>query len=148
MKVYFAHPCFNDEQREFKETFLKKVETALADTGLAAQFSLVDPFEHTPNVECDRETKLRMAEEIKTACLRLLEECDVIVALTDWDDTGTAFEAGYAHATDKPIILISRTTCSSTNAMLIGSAHAMIDDVLDDDQVKKLVGTIRPLILR
>ncbi len=148
MKVYFAHPCFNDEQREFKQTFLKKVETALADTDLAAQFSLVDPFEHTPNVECDRAAKLRMAEEIKTRCLRLLDECDTILALADWDDTGTAFEAGYAHATDKPIILISGTTCSSANAMLIGSAQAMIDNILDDGQIGKLIGAIKSLDMR
>jgi nucleoside 2-deoxyribosyltransferase len=144
MKVYFAHPCFNEKQQGFKAAFIKKLKSALAHGGLAQDVIVLDPFDHTPNVECDRETKLLMAGEIKTKCLQLLDACDVIIALVDWEDTGTAFEAGYAYATNKPIILISETSCSSANAMLIGSAQAMIDHVLDDEQIEKLVGTISP----
>jgi nucleoside 2-deoxyribosyltransferase len=142
MKVYFAHPCFNEKQRSFKTAFLEKIRTALGHGGLTSDLVMVDPFEHTPNVECDTRTKLLMAQEIKTKCLQLLDECDVIVALADGDDTGTAFEAGYAHAANKPIILISEATCSSANAMLIGSAQAMIDNVLDDEQIETLIKEI------
>ena len=148
MKVYFAHPCFNEKQQQFKAAFLEKMRVALTRAGLTDELAVIDPFDHTPNVECSIETKLLMAGEIKTRCLQLLDECDIIVALADGDDTGTAFEAGYAYATDKPIILISEKTCSSANAMLIGSAHAMIDNVLDDEQIQKLVRTIRSLIPR
>jgi nucleoside 2-deoxyribosyltransferase len=144
LKVYFAHPCFNDKQQEFKDVFLAKLRSALAHAGLTNEIVLVDPFVHTPNVECDLETKLLMAGEIKTRCLELLDDCDVIVALADGDDTGTAFETGYAHATNKPIILISEVSCSSANAMLIGSAQAMIDNVLDDKQIEKLIRAISP----
>jgi nucleoside 2-deoxyribosyltransferase len=142
MKVYFAHPCFNEKQQDFKTAFLEKIKRALGHAGLTIDVVMVDPFDHTPNVECDTETKLLMAQEIKAQCLQLLDECDLIVALVDGDDTGTAFEAGYAHATNKPIILISEATCSSANAMLIGSAQAMIDNVLDDEQIENLIGEI------
>jgi nucleoside 2-deoxyribosyltransferase len=147
MKVYFAHPCFNDKQQAFKKTFLKNIRAALANAGLATDVIVVDPFDYTPNIECNTQTKLRMADEIKTRCLQLLDECSIVVALTDGDDTGTAFEAGYAHATNRPTILISETTCSTANAMLIGAAQAMIDNVLQDDQIGKLVGTIKSLKL-
>jgi nucleoside 2-deoxyribosyltransferase len=142
MKVYFAHPCFNEKQRDFKTAFLEKIKAALGHAGSTGDVVMVDPFEHTPNVECDTETKLLMAQEIKTRCLQLLDECGVIIALADGDDTGTAFEAGYAHATNKPIILIAEASCSSANAMLIGSAQAMIDNVLDDEQIEELIGEI------
>jgi nucleoside 2-deoxyribosyltransferase len=145
MKIYFAHPCFNDKQQEFKTVLLKKMKSVLAHAGLTNGIVLVDPFAHTPNVECDLETKLLMAPEIKATCLRLLDECDLIVALVDGDDTGTAFEAGYAHAMDKPIILVSEASCSSANAMLMGSAQAMIDNVLDEEQMLRLVRTITSL---
>jgi nucleoside 2-deoxyribosyltransferase len=147
MKVYFAHPCFNEKQRSFKTAFVEKIRTALGHAGLTSGVVMVDPFEHTPNVECDTETKLLMAQEVKTRCIQLLEECDLVIALADGDDTGTAFEAGYAHATNKPVILVSETCCSSANAMLIGSTQAMIDNVLHDDQIEKLVGTIKSLKL-
>ena len=142
MKVYFAHPCFNEKQQGFKTAFLEKIKTALGHAGLTSHVVMVDPFDHTPNVECDTRTKLLMAQEIKTRCLQLLDECDLIIALADGDDTGTAFEAGYAHATNKPIILISEITCSSANAMLIGSAQAVIDNILEEDQMKNLIRTI------
>mgnify|MGYP001207980604 CR=1 FL=1 len=135
MKVYFAHPSFTDSQRTFKERFLTKLRPFLATT----QITLIDPFEHIPIIEGDPERTLTMAEDIMIECLKLLEGCDVVMALVDDNDTGTAFEIGYAHAVGKPIILISETTCAPANAMLIGAAKVTIDTVLDDMQMNKLV---------
>jgi hypothetical protein len=81
-------------------------------------------------IEEDHEMKLRMAGEVKTLRLRLLEECHVIVALADWNDTGVAFEIGHAHRLGKPMILISRGNCLAANAMPVGAADPMIDDTL------------------
>ena len=83
-----------------------------------------------------------MAENIKIECIRLLEECDIIVALVDDNDTGVAFEAGYAHAMNKPLILISERTCSTANAMLIGAAKAMFDGIIYKNHVKELVDAL------
>lgn len=142
MKIYFAHPCFNEEQREFKKVFLKKLSTALSNTQYGNDISITDPFDHTPNIEGNIEAKLEMAESVKIECIRLLEESDIIIALVDDNDTGTAFEAGYAHSVNKPLLLISQKDCSSANAMLIGSAKAMIDNVIDDGGINKLAGMI------
>jgi len=140
MKIYFAHPCFTEEQSEFKKQFLEKISAALTQNGLSNDIYIIDPFENTLNVEGDIETKLIMAESIKIECIGLLEECDILIALVDDNDTGTAFEAGYAHAVNKPVILISKYNCSKANAMLIGAAKAMIDNVLEDEQIERLVG--------
>lgn len=141
MRVYFAHPCFTDGQREFKELFLAGMSAALR-----GHMVLVDPFEHTPLVEGpDRDLKVLMAGEIKSRCLMLLDECDVLIALADDADTGTAFEMGYAHAIGKPVILISRGDCREANAMLIGAAEAMIDNVLVREQIQKLVRVLQEL---
>ncbi len=142
MKIYFAHPCFTDKQKEFKKVFLEKLSTALSNTQYGNDISIVDPFDHTPNIEGDIEVKLEMAEGIKIECIRLLEECDIIIALVDGNDTGVAFEAGYAHAVNKPVILISQENCSSANAMLIGSAKVVVNNIVEDEQVKRLAGLI------
>jgi nucleoside 2-deoxyribosyltransferase len=59
------------------------------------------------------------------------------------NDTGVAFEAGYAHAVGKPVILISQENCSAANAMLIGAAKVLIDHVLDESGMEKLVGMVK-----
>jgi nucleoside 2-deoxyribosyltransferase len=139
MKIYFAHPCFNDAQKAFKTAFLDKLSSALSHR---QDILIVDPFDHTPNIEGDREAKLKMAEDVKIECIRLLEECDVVVALVDGNDTGVAFEAGYAHAVNKPVILVSQGDCSTANAMLIGAAKMMFDTILKKEQMEKLAGML------
>lgn len=141
MKVYFAHPCFNKEQQQFKQKFLGKLRGRIGTSEGGDRIAIVDPFDHAPNVEHSLEEKLRMSGEIKTVCLAL-QGCQVIMALVDWNDTGTAFEAGYAHSLNKPVVLISRTTCSSANAMLLGAAYAQCDNILEEKQMGILVGTL------
>ena len=142
MKIYFAHPCFTEEQKEFKKVFLQKISAALKHIRHDNDIAIVDPFDYAPNIEGDTETKLQMAESIKIECIRLLEACDIIIALVDDNDTGVAFEAGYAHAVNKPVILISQENCSAANAMLIGAAKVMIDKVLGESGMEILVGIV------
>lgn len=87
----------------------------------------MDPFLYSPNVEGDMETKLTMSKAIKKSCLDLLEDCDALMALTDDNDTGTAFEAGYACCMNLPVILVSSDTTDTANAMLIGAAKERFD---------------------
>jgi len=142
MKVYFAHPCFNKEQEQFKHEFLGRLRERIGASGGRDRVAILDPFDHAPNVEHSLEEKLRMSKEIKTACLELLRSCQVIMALVDWDDTGTAFEAGYAHTLKLPLVLISRTACSSANAMLLGAAYAGCDNILEETQMETLAGML------
>lgn len=143
MKIYFAHPCFNERQRDFKKIFLDKLFSALSQTPYKSEISIVDPFEFTPNVEGCIETKLKMAETIKTECIRLLAESDLVMVLVDDNDTGAAFEAGYADALNKPAILISKDNCSAANAMLIGAANVAVNNILEDEQIARLTGLIK-----
>ena len=75
-------------------------------------------------------------------------ECKLLITVVDDNDTGTAFETGYAHHMDIPIILVSKGTCDSANAMLLGSAHAKFDNVLDEFQLSLLAGLIEWHYLR
>jgi len=44
MKIYSAHPCFNEEQREFKKQFISKLSAAISQTQYGNDISIVDPF--------------------------------------------------------------------------------------------------------
>lgn len=138
MLVYFAHPCFTPEQERVKGQFLEKLNRSLALIEHGEKITIIDPFLYTPNVEGDLEQKVSMSKAIATSCLKLLEDCDVVMALTDGDDTGTAFEAGYAHCMNMPVILISSGTNDTANAMLLGIAKEKIDNILQDSQVEVL----------
>ncbi len=138
MYVYFAHPCFNDSQEQFKDQFLEKLRAALNGTEYGKAVGVIDPFVETPNIEGNRETKLKLSRVVKETCIKMLEECDMVVALVDDGDTGVAFEVGHANAIGMPVILISRSDCAEANAMLIGAAKERFDNILDDEQVTKL----------
>lgn len=60
-----------------------------------------------------------------------------------FNDTGVAFETGYAHAINKPVILVSQKNCSVANAMLIGSAKVLVDNVLEESGLERLVGMVK-----
>jgi nucleoside 2-deoxyribosyltransferase len=138
LRVYFAHPCFNPSQERVKKDFLKNLTSELAVLGCEGSVQILDPFLFSPNIEGDPEAKVRLSESVKSACLQLLEACEVVIALTDWEDTGVAFEAGYAHCLKKPVLLVSRATCDSANAMLIGAARARFDRVFESTQMGEL----------
>ena len=60
----------------------------------------------------------------------------------DDNGTGTAFEAGYAYHKTIPTVLVSKETCDTANAMLLGSTHARFDNVLDETQLSQLASLI------
>jgi nucleoside 2-deoxyribosyltransferase len=138
MRVYFAHPCFNEEQEKFKAEFLRKIIEQLRKGNYGDMIEIVDPFLHSPNIEGDRESKVKLSKSVATTCLKLLEECDLVVALVDGNDMGVAFEAGYAHCMNMPVLLISETACGASNAMLIGSAKDSFDNILEGATIKRL----------
>ncbi len=138
MRVYIAHPSFTDEQEKFKKDFMSSLRASLLAGPYGRHIALVDPFLYTPNIEGDRDAKIRESSAVKEACLRLLEDSHVIIAVVDWHDTGTAFEAGYGHAINIPLILVSRASCADANAMLLGAAKETIDNVLDDQSMVRL----------
>jgi nucleoside 2-deoxyribosyltransferase len=142
MRIYIAHPAFNREQKEFKHRFITKLYDELSKHTLQQRLVLVDPFDYSPTIEGNTAEKVLRAEEIRRTCLELLDRCDLLIAVVDGDDTGTAFEAGYAYRMGIPVILVSQSSCGSANAMLLGSAQAAVDYVLDGPQISQLAELI------
>jgi nucleoside 2-deoxyribosyltransferase len=142
MWVYIAHPCFDQGQREFKEQLISKLKEQLNNTKHGRLISLIDPFDHSPVVEDSIDAKMRFSREIAQTCIDFLEKCQILIAVADDEDTGTAFEAGYAHRMGIPVILISKDNCNSANAMLLGCCSARFDDILDGMQISMLVALL------
>jgi nucleoside 2-deoxyribosyltransferase len=142
MQVYVAHPAFTQRQREFKEIFFAGLRDRLQKIEGCQTVELVDPFDYSPNLEGDIQEKVARSKEIRKSCLDLLDRCALLIAVLDDDDTGTAFEAGYAYRVSIPVILVSAGSCDASNAMLLGAAHARFDNVLDELQMSLLAGLI------
>lgn len=124
MRIYFAHPAFTDNQRALKEEFLSVLSL---DYGI----ELIDPFEHGPIIEGDREQKKLMSKAIFKTNIDLMDKCEIMIALIDDRDTGTIFEMGYFYGTNKPIITISGQDYD-VNIMLSGAVLAHIPRVLSN----------------
>ncbi len=135
-RLYFAHPCFTEEEKRFKETFLEAVRKSLEKSGLENEFSIIDPFDYAPNVENNPSLKRNVSRAIKEVCVRVLRESDVMIALADGDDTGVAFEAGVADTSLIPIVLIAnKMNPGKANAMLLGSASAVVDEIMKPGRI-------------
>ncbi|MCX5814125.1 MAG: nucleoside 2-deoxyribosyltransferase [Proteobacteria bacterium] len=143
MRIYIAHPAFIETQREFKHLFIAKLNGELHKLTCQEPITLVDPFNYSPTIEGNTAEKIALAKEVKGVCLDLLDHCDLLIAVVDGDDTGTAFEAGYAYHMGIPVVLVSQGSCSSANAMLLGSAQAVVDNILDGPQISRLVELIK-----
>lgn len=130
-RVYFAHPCFTEEHKKFKEAFLGAVNKSLEKSGLEKEFTIIDPFDYTPNVENNPSMKRNVSRSIKEVCTRILRESDVVIALADGEDAGVAFEVGVADTALIPIVLVAhRMDLGKVNAMLLGAVAAAIDDIM------------------
>jgi nucleoside 2-deoxyribosyltransferase len=135
-RLYFAHPCFTEEEKRFKETFLEAVRKSLEKSGLENEFSIIDPFDYAPNVENNPSLKMNVSRAIKEVCVRVLRESDVMIASMDGDDAGVAFEAGVADTSLIPIVLIAnKSDPGKANAMLLGSAAAVVDEIMKPGRI-------------
>jgi len=114
-RVYLASPFFNDKEIEY----LEQVEKILNEKGL----KVFSPFRHPVAAEMGSrqwsiETFMDDIKHIKWA--------EIIVGIYhgNYSDSGTAWELGYAYATDKPVILVHVGT--NSNLMVHEGSHANI----------------------
>ncbi|MFD1205291.1 nucleoside 2-deoxyribosyltransferase [Sporosarcina contaminans] len=114
-RVYLASPFFNDKEIGY----LEQVEMMLDEKGL----KVFSPFRHSADAEMGSrqwsiETFMDDIKHIKWA--------EVVVGIYhgNYSDSGTAWELGYAYATDKPVILIH--VGENSNLMVHEGAHANI----------------------
>lgn len=106
-KIYFAGPWFTVKADVMYEA-CKKIYLYSKDK---CQYTISFP----------KDIHLPTAKETFDEDVRLIKECDVMVALVDDKDVGTAWEIGMAYILGKPIYLLGydeSTFSSKTNLML------------------------------
>lgn len=135
VKIYLASPFFNDEQIwlvELLENVLSTNET------VGEIFSpRLQQLDHLPF------GSPAWSQAVFQNDVKHIDWADVVVAVIDFDgqtelhgqthnhvDSGTAFEIGYAYATDKPVVLVHKKG-GIVNLMLSESATAYITKVSD-----------------
>ena len=117
-KIYLAAPFFNENEI----ARVDKVKKILRDKGL----DVFVPMEHQNpqfefgSMEWRKATFKNDVDHIDWADLVV-----AIIANGNYDDSGTAWELGYAYATNKPVILVNPTG-ETINLMIADSLHALI----------------------
>lgn len=117
-KVYLASPFFDDAELERVD----KVKEILNSKGLEVFSPKEHQNEHLEfgSIEWRKAT---FENDVKH-----IDWCDVVVAIIckgNYDDSGTAWELGYAYATNKPVVLVN-ITGETINLMIADSIHALI----------------------
>ena len=117
-KVYLASPFFDNAELERVD----KVKEILDLKGLEVFSPKEHQNEHLEfgSIEWRKAT---FENDVKH-----IDWCDVVVAIIckgNYDDSGTAWELGYAYATNKPVVLVN-ITGETINLMIADSIHALI----------------------
>lgn len=117
-KIYLASPFFDDAELERVD----KVKEILDSKGLEVFSPKEHQNEHLEfgSIEWRKAT---FENDVKH-----IDWCDVVVAIIckgNYDDSGTAWELGYAYATNKPVVLVN-ITGETINLMIADSIHALI----------------------
>ncbi len=115
-KIYIASPFFCEEET----TVLSKVEKNLKERG----YDVFSPREHEV-----REGNVGKPEWSKATFINdknAIDWCDVVVMLYfgNYSDSGTAWECGYAFATNKPVIVVQLG--ESSNLMIHEGSHSNV----------------------
>jgi len=126
-RVYVASPLFTDDQIKV----IKDVVALCENAGYLTYNAYIDGISLKKLPEIRREHR----QEAVLTDIHCIRRCDLVVAVIEPSDTGTAFEMGYAHAFNIPIVTYSPiSTRGSKNVMLVEGdvsfAHAYnIDDL-------------------
>lgn len=116
-KIYLASPFFNEKEIKSMET----VRDILRQKGL-------DVFVPSENQSTKEFGTLEWRKETFESDVNGIDNADVVVAIINqgnYDDSGTAWEIGYAFATKKPVVLVN-VTGETINLMIADSLHALI----------------------
>lgn len=118
MKIYFAAPWFSTEQASIH----KRVEQALDMTS----HHIFSPKRELV-VKPDDPKSIRA--KAFTGNLKAIDDADLVVAVTDYKDIGTIWEAGYAYRGLKPILYYAETLGDRPfNLMLAQSGMGVVRD--------------------
>jgi nucleoside 2-deoxyribosyltransferase len=127
MKLYLAGPFFDDDQVERVES----IEQALDSN------PTVDAYFSPRNSDHLLKTKpgsKEWSEEVFNLDVNEIKKADAVIAIIDFIndsvDSGTAFEIGYAHAINKPVVLFHEKN-SIVNLMLTNGSNSYLTKVSD-----------------
>jgi nucleoside 2-deoxyribosyltransferase len=128
-RVYLASPFFNEMEIET----VKKVAEILKSKGL----EVFEPMEN--QMEGLEAGKRHWSIETFMNDVKFIKWSEIVVAVYhgNYSDSGTAWEMGYAYATDKPVITVH--VGDSSNLMVHEGSHANLTiDQLKDYDFEKL----------
>lgn len=127
MKLYLAGPFFDNEQIKR----IKNIEQALNDN------PTVDTYFSPRNSDYLLQNKpgsKAWSEEVFSLDVNEIKKADAIIAIIDFTndsvDSGTAFEIGYAHAINKPVVLFHEKD-GMVNLMLTNGSNSYLTKVDD-----------------
>ncbi|MGL4656730.1 MAG: nucleoside 2-deoxyribosyltransferase [Sarcina sp.] len=119
MKVYLASPFFNDVEIERMEGVKKVLREEKG-------FDVFAPFEHQ-NKHLEFGTK-EWRDATYAGDIKGIKDADIVVAIIsngNYSDSGTAWECGYAHALDKPVVIVNLSD-KAVNLMISDSLRAYV----------------------
>lgn len=133
-KIYLASPFFDDTEKEI----LNKAKDILRGKGL----EVFVPMEHQ-HTHLEFGTLEWRAATFKSD-VDAIDEADVVVALINkgnYDDSGTAWEIGYAYAKGIDVVVVN-VTGNTINLMLADSLHSVLTsyeelEAYDFDKMEK-----------
>jgi len=122
MKIYLASPFFNEKENAWVEN----TESILQDRG----FDVYSPRNHEVR-NTNKVGTIGWAYDTFYDDVKAIDECDCVVMLYhgNYSDSGTAWECGYAYATNKPVVCIQLGDVS--NLMVHCSAVANLPTLAD-----------------
>ena len=128
-KIYLASPWFNDEQEERQERIYQLLKAAGYEIFNPKIESLIDLTSSQDHMS-----------QTLIGNLRGIENADVVVALVNKPyDSGTVWEAGYAHGRTPVIYYVENLNGAPFNLMLAktgkfaGNEQDLINTLLEDD---------------
>jgi nucleoside 2-deoxyribosyltransferase len=118
MRIYLASPFFNDEENKHVD----EVATLLRLEG----HTVFNPKEN--QLEQHEFGTRAWRTDVYRNDINHIKWCDAIVAILkdNYDDTGTAFEVGYAYAIGKPVYIYNPSK-NTLNLMITDSLHAYFE---------------------
>ena len=122
MKFYLAGPFFNSIERENISKAISILESRNLDLFIPMDHKIEDG-ENLPNDVWG----LKVFEMDRDA----IYECDAVIALYYglYSDSGTAFEIGFAHSLNKPIIVVHCNNSNESSLMIVNSATANLESI-------------------
>jgi len=125
MKAYIAGPFFNEDQ-------LKSMER-LEDVLRRNHVSMFRPRFDAGQIKNMKNATNEDLRNVFEDDIHGIDTCDFIIANLTYKDTGTAFELGYAYATNKPVVLFNEEGISgkTVNLMLAAVADAYYNNLVE-----------------